>query len=89
MNLAIASPRPITHRTSLLVPMLWGAGLLGVALAGAPGRSFDALCDRFDALVDQLAPAGVEPAVLTGMMLFGIPLMMLAAILLSVAAYRD
>ncbi len=89
MNLAVSSPRPIARRSSLLVPAMWSAGLLAVALAGAPGRSFDALCDRFETLVDRLAPAGVEPAMLTGMLLFGIPLMMLAAILLSVAAYRD
>jgi hypothetical protein len=50
-----------------------------------PGRSLDALLDRLQIW----EPPGFEPAMLTGMLLFGIPVMMLAAILLSIAPYRD
>ena len=58
---------------------------MGVALAGMPGRSLDALFTRLQIW----EPPGFEPAMLTGMLLFGIPVMMVAAILLSVAVYRE
>ena len=72
-------------RPALLVPAIWAAGLLAVAIAGAPGRSADALFDRLALLF----PAAFEPNMLTGVMLFSIPVVMVTAILLSAYAGRD
>lgn len=81
---ATQTPSRMTARPGIAVPAIWGLALMGVALAGMPGRSLDALLDRFQIW----QPPGFEPAVLTGIMLFGIPVMMVAAILLSVSVYR-
>ena len=90
MNIAADAQRPSRTRTPwsarprLVVSAIWGLALMGVALAGMPGRSLDAVLGR----LESLQPAGFEPAVLTGMLLFGIPVMMVVAILLSVAVDR-
>ncbi len=85
MHIAARSGRRDTRKAGPLVPVMWGVGLLAVALAGAPGRSLDLLFDRLAAL----QPAGFEPATFTGMLLIGIPVVMLAAILISIAVCRE
>jgi hypothetical protein len=73
------------RKTGPLVPMMWGLGLLAVALVGTPGRSLDVLFDR----LALLQPSVLEPAAFTGMLLVGIPVIMLAAILISIAVCRE
>ena len=91
MSTTLNGPRPTEARArtsvrgGFVVPAMWGVALMGVALAGMPGRSLDALFTRLQIW----EPPGFEPAMLTGMLLFGIPVMMVAAILLSVAVYRE